>query len=269
MRSEEVVWHGKKIESWGAFHRVVKPGRKLLARLERFPDAVLVAGCQRSGTTATTRLLARAEGVGDYRFGKDDELDAALLLSGYADLPATGRACLQTTYLNDRLEEYFEHDGFRLVWLIREPRSVIYSMLFNWRRGALRRLYAACGRAEEKAQSSPWLGMDGDLFRSSFEMACAAYAAKTAQIFELARRLGSDRFLVLDYNDLVLDKERLLPMLFRFAELPFRQDFIEGLHSQALSRARWSKRQAERIEATCRPVYERARELTLGAAAVA
>jgi hypothetical protein len=268
MRSDKVVWHGKKIATWAQFHRSVKPGRKLLARLERFPDPVLVAGCQRSGTTATTRLLARAEGVGDYRFGKDDELDAALLLSGYADLPVTGRACFQTTYLNDRLDEYFEHDGFRLVWLIREPRSVVYSMLFNWRRGALRRLYAACGRAED-TRAPAFRGFDADLLRSSFEKACAAYAAKTAQVFELTRRLGSDRVLVLDYNDLVLDKEQLLPALFAFAGLPFRRELGEGLHSQALSRARWSDRQAERIDMTCRPVYERARELALGAAVTA
>lgn len=267
MRNDEAVWHGKKIATWAEFHRSVKPGRKLLARLGRYPDPVLVAGCQRSGTTAATRLLARADGVGDYRFGDDDELDAALLLCGYADLPVTGRACFQTTYLNERVEEYFEHDGFRLVWLIREPRSVVYSMLFNWRRGALQRLYAACGRDERRGRA--FLGLDGDVFRSSFERACAAYAAKTAQVFELTRRLGPDRLLVLDYNDLVVDKEQLLPELFRFAGLPFQKSLGEGLHARALDRARWSSRQAERIEAVCRPVYERARELALGATAAA
>jgi hypothetical protein len=263
MRNDNVTWHGKKIASWSEFHRRVKPGRKLLARLEHFPDPVLVAGCQRSGTTAATRLLALADGVGDYRFGKDDELDAALLLSAYVDMPVTGRGCFQTTYLNDRVEEYFEHENFRLIWLIREPRSVIYSMLFNWRRGALRRLYAACGGAR-RADGTTLLGIDRDLFRSRFEKACAAYAGKTAQVFDLVRWLGDDRILVLDYNDLVLDKARLLPELFRFAGLPFRKELGDALHSRALDRARWSPRQAAHIEEVCRPVYDRARELAFG-----
>jgi hypothetical protein len=259
MNSINVTWHGRKIGSWAQFHKHVKPGRKLLAQLEVFPDPVFVAGCQRSGTTAVARMLYRADGVGRYRFGKDDELDAALLLSGYAEVPITGRGVFQTTYLNDRVSEYFEHDRFRLIWILREPRAVVYSMLFNWRRGALRRLYEACGREPREERPAGFFGRDADLFRSRLDKACAAYSAKTQQTFELIERLGSDRLLVVDYNELVLNKEALMPEIFEFAGLEFRDEFLESLHAGSLSRARWEGDKAERIDRLCRPVYERAR----------
>lgn len=258
MKSINVTWRGRKIGSWSQFHKHVKPGRKLLARLEHYPDPVLVAGCQRSGTTAVARMLYMADGVGRYRFGKDDELDAALLLAGYVDMPVTGRGVFQTTYLNDRVSEYFEHDDFRLIWILREPRAVIYSMLFNWRRGALRRLYDACGREQQDRQGGGFLRMDSDLFRSRLDKACAAYAAKTEQTFQLIERLDSSRLLVVNYNELVLNKEVLMPKIFEFAGLEFRDEFLESLHAGSLRRARWGEDKAERIDRLCRPIYERA-----------
>src|SRR5262249_31936917 len=126
---------------------VKTPERPLLAHLDEFRDSLLIAGCQRSGTTALARLFKRADGIADCDFGEDDELDAALLLSGWVRRFTSGRHCFQTTYLNDRYSEYFEHSDFRLIWMVREPRSVVYSMLHNWRRGALNRLYDACGSA--------------------------------------------------------------------------------------------------------------------------
>ena len=84
--TEELVWHGPKIRSWGRFQTLVKDRRReLLSHLDRFPDALLVAGCQRSGTTAVARLLGSVKGMADFRFGSDDELDAALILCGYVD----------------------------------------------------------------------------------------------------------------------------------------------------------------------------------------
>jgi hypothetical protein len=257
MDTPSIIWHGPRITSWAQFHRKVKPGRKLLARLEDFADPVLIAGCQRSGTTAVARMLYQAEGVGRYRFGKDDELDAALLLSGYAEMPIAGRGVFQTTYLNDRVFEYFEHERFRLVWILREPASVIYSMLFNWRRGALTRLYDACGRDGD----GPSRGPLATAFKSRFDKACAAYLAKTRQTFELVERLGPDRVFVADYNELVLNKDDLIPRIFSFARLPFRAELLASLHAKSVRRAPWSERRAERIETLCQPVYEQAKTL--------
>lgn len=258
--STNTLWRGPKVDSWAKFHRVVKrSGVPLLGRLESFPNSVLVAGCQRSGTTAVRRLLARATGIGAYRIGIDDELDAALLLSGYVDQQIDGRGCFQTTYLNDRYHEYFAHEGYRLIWILREPASVVYSMLYNWRRAALHRLFEACGRAELPRRPAGFLGAR---LASRLEMACAAYVGKTKQTFELAEKIGSDRLMVLDYDDLVLDSSVLVPRLFEFADLRYEDALAGALHSNSVRRGkRLSPAQQARVDELCKGVYGQAREL--------
>jgi hypothetical protein len=258
--STSVSGRKPKVDTWAQFHRIVKqPGRPLLARLGRFPNSVLVAGCQRSGTTAVRRLLAKAKGVGAYRIGNDDELDAALLLSGYVDRGIDGRGCFQTTYLNDRYPEYFDHSSYRLVWILRDPASVVHSMLYNWRRAALKRLFDACGASELPARSSGFFGLP---LASRLEMACASYVGKTRQTFELAARLGGDRLIVLDYDELVLDKARLVPKLFEFAELPYEETLADTLHAHSVQRGhRLSPAQQVRVDELCTGVYREARAL--------
>jgi len=253
-----IVWHGRPIESWAAFHSIVKqPNRPLLATIDDYADPILVAGCQRSGTTALARLLKRARGMIDHAFGHDDELDGALLLSGHATRDTAGRFCFQTTYLNDRFPEYFEHSGFRLIWMLREPRSVVNSMLHNWKRGALNRLFDACG-AEVLAQrtSQPklrtWLGP------SRLDKACASYVAKTAQTSELCARLGS-RIAVVDYDELVANKLELLPQLCAFAGVAYEERLADKLHARSVGkRDQIGTQAAEYVDRFCADVYARA-----------
>lgn len=262
MQERKIVWRGPKVRTWEEFVRVVKrPDRPLLARLGVFPRPILVAGCQRSGTTAVTRLIASADGVGDFRFGGDDELDAALILSGQVETTASGRLAFQTTYLNDRFHEYFEHDGFRLVWVVRDPLSVVRSMLHHWRRGALNRLYAACGAHAARRWNDELARAPRSLLRPSrLEKACASYVGKVSQTFELAARLVPRRMIVVDYDELVLRKASLLPEIFAFLGLPYRPALAGMLHAGSVDNGRLlPAAQAAYVEATCRSVYERAR----------
>jgi hypothetical protein len=261
MLSRQIVWQGRPVHSWADFHDVVKrPEQPLLARLDDYGDSVLVAGCQRSGTTAVTRLFKKADGIADTGFGSDDELDGALLLAGYVERFSTGRHCFQTTYLNDRFLEYLDHDDFRLVWMLREPRSVIYSMLHNWRRGALNRLYAACGRQHLSADRprsllSEWMGP------SRLEKACASYVAKTHQTRVLRDKLG-DRMAIVDYDDLVSNKDTLFPQLCEFASIPYDKDLIGQLHRKSVRKGdRMPGWEAEYVDNICRPAYRDALEL--------
>jgi len=254
-----VVWNGRPIRSWAAFHSVVKqPGRPLLATLDEYSDPILVAGCQRSGTTALARLLKRADGMLDHAFGHDDELDGALLLAGHATRSTDGRFCFQTTYLNDRFGEYFEHRGFRLIWMLREPRSVVYSMLNNWKRGALNRLFDACGAealarsGERPTLSDTWLGP------SRLTKACASYVAKTEQTAELSEHLR-DRIAVVDYDELVAHKHTLLPQLCDFAGLRYDKRLADALHDRSVGkRDRLGPKDSERVDKFCSGAYERA-----------
>jgi hypothetical protein len=255
-----VVWHGRPIKSWAAFHSVVKqPDRPLLATIDGYADPILVAGCQRSGTTALARLLKSSRGMVDHTFGHDDELDGALLLSGHATRDTAGRFCFQTTYLNDRFREYFEHSGFRLIWMLREPRSVVNSMLHNWKRGALNRLFDACGaevltQRASQPKSRTWLGP------SRLDKACASYVAKTAQTFELCARLGP-RIAVVDYDELVASKLELLPQLCAFAGAAYEPRLADKLHARSVGkRDQLGTRAAEYVDRFCGDVYTRALE---------
>jgi hypothetical protein len=235
----------------------------LLVRLEDFYHPVLVAGCQRSGTTAVARLLNRADGMVDYRFGKDDELDAALILSGGVEhQPQPGRYCFQTTYLNESYAEYFERRGhYQLIWVVREPQAVVYSMVHNWKRFALNELFDACGKDllddAVAARYRRWKGLSV----GAFERACLSYNAKVSQLFHLARELSAEELMVVDYNDVVGRKEEIVPVLFRFAGLPYRPVLTDGLHSRSLKTRQISVRQQALIDTWCSPVYERARAL--------
>ena len=135
------------INTWKRFARDVRAGKcKLLKELPKFDNSILVAGCQRSGTTALSRVITTSNGMVNYWFGKDDELDAALILSGNVHHVPRGRYCFQTTYLNECYIEYFDHlQKHRLIWIIRNPFSVIYSMMYNWGSFAFNELFDACG----------------------------------------------------------------------------------------------------------------------------
>lgn len=259
--SARVIWHGRPVYSWAAFHRDVKrPGEPLLATLDDFPDSILVAGCQRSGTTALTRMIKGSGSIEDIRYGADDELDDALVLAGRAETPGCGRRCFQTTYLNDRSHEYLEHDSFRLIWILREPRSVVRSMLYNWKRAALNRLYDACCRSHP-AEASRRSSTGGYFGPSSLEKACASYLAKTEQTFALREALG-DRMLILDYDELVRQKATLVREVCTFADIPFEPVLLDSLHSASVSLGtRLSRRAAERIDDRCRSIYRAASAL--------
>ena len=118
----------ERVASWTDFYAAMAE-RKLLARLDDYPDALLIAGCDWSATTAITRLFKRLPCFADSSWGHDDELDGALLLANGAEDVVPGRHCFQTTYLRERYREYFEHERFKLVWIIREPRSAVRSLL--------------------------------------------------------------------------------------------------------------------------------------------
>jgi len=247
------------VQAWRSFGREVRSDGGLLKSLAEYPDAVLVAGCQRSGTTMLARLITGSSGMVNYYFGIDDEHDAALLLAGKVKKPQAGRYCFQTTYLNERYVEYLNTDAtFRLIWVVRNPYAVVCSLLYNWERFALNELFEACGVAcldEPVMRRYKRFGVHGV---SRLERACYAYAGKTAQALELAASLPSTRFCVVDYDRIVQSKDDSLSGIYRFIGLPYDREYAEHIHSQSLDKSeRLSAHQRQLIEQLCMPVYER------------
>jgi hypothetical protein len=252
------------IKTWKKFSRVVRSGgNKLLSRLGDFPDSVLIAGCQRSGTTMLSRIVTSSEGMVNYWFGHDDELDAALILSGSVNHVQRGRYCFQTTYLNECVGEYYDHhDGYKLVWVVRQPFSVIHSMLYNWKNFALNELFEGCATdfLDEKEQKRyRRFGVWGV---SRLRRACLSYCGKVSQLFELYKRLPTDQLMVVDYDTLVSRKEELLPKLYRFIDLPYRVEYADMIHNKSISKhSRLSKKAHSTIEETCLHTYKEAGKL--------
>ena len=247
-----------RYRTWRRFHRGVrKPGLPLLKSLPRYARCVLVAGCQRSGTTMLTRLLAGSPGFTRLALTVDDELDAALALAGLIDLPPDRRYCFQTTYLNECFGDYAQLSvSQRLIWVLRNPYSVVYSMLHNWDRFALNELYAGCGMplvdsARLRRTRLPW-----PFGPSRMEKACFSYHGKAAQILSIRRLLRPEQLLVVDYDKLVAAPDAWLPRILAFADVPY-----DALYARQVQRGpnrkadRLSRRARRRIERLAWPTY--------------
>ncbi len=193
----------------------------MLVRAKDFRHPILVSGCQRSGTTALTRLITRSPEITALPESRDEELAAAWILSGHAPLDAgAGRYCFQTTYVNECYCEYLERVGnFKLVWLLREPTAVVRSMVYNWKRDALNELFLAVGRP----YLSPWERSRVQVFGacgiSPVKRACYAYLGKTLQLFDIAPILGPEKLWIGDYRDLLERPGPFMASLTRFLGL--------------------------------------------------
>ena len=223
---------------------------------------MLVAGCQRSGTTMLSRVITQSDGMVKYWFGHDDELDAALILSGQESHDPKGRYCFQTTYMNQCYREYFEHPGkFQLIWVLRNPYSVVYSLAYNWSRFARNELFHACGVGAMSGNDRECFDRYGAWLIGKLRRACYSYNGKVSQLFELAGQLDERTLMVVDYDELVRAKEKLLPLVYDFIQLPYQPRYAEAIHSKSLKKAeRFNDRQHMLVEAICEPVYARARD---------
>lgn len=247
-------------DTWPAFARRVRGGQeKLLPRLDDYPDSVLVTGCQRSGGTMLARVITRSQGMVNYWFGKDDELDAALVLSGWAKEPCRGRYCFQTTYLNECYPEYFEHPGHRIIWSLRNPHSVVYSMVYNWKNFALDELFLTCGYGEMDHADRIRFQRFGLLGIPRLRRAAYAYNGKVGQLFALKRGYPADRLAVLEYDQLVREKTRLLPDLYQFIGLPYQSQYADPISPRSLNKKDGLKAgEARVVDEICMPVYRAA-----------
>jgi hypothetical protein len=258
----------RRYSTWSKFHNGPRRRGILLKRLGKYPDAVLVAGCQRSGTTMLTRIIAQSTGFRGLALTDDDELDAALALCGEIDLPGQARYCFQTTYLNEAYREYGTMgSSHRLIWVIRNPYSVVHSMIHNWKRFALSELYEACGLDGVKSGRLQRTGLPWPLGPSRLEKACLSYSAKTMQILEIRKLIAPARIFVADYDQMVRSPGVWLHAIFRFIDEPFNDAYGSMVRDDSIGKANAlsaSKRQL--IEELCEPAYRTCLNLVSGAA---
>lgn len=237
---------GQAIASWLDFYEALAD-EPLLGELDRYPKALLISGCDWSAATAVTRLFKRIPTFADSSWGYDDELDGALLLAGWRPRSAGGRHCFQTTYVRERYREYFEHEGFRLVWIVREPRAAVRSLLTS--RDHTLPARAVLGLSGKSA---------GGQGISRLEKACAAYVASMGQTLEIKERLGS-RVAIVDYDELAADRDRLLPALCRFASVGCDASVLRHLHGKSVRKSTLLPWEQAIVDEVALPAYRRAR----------
>lgn len=248
-----------RYEEWPRFHNGPRQDpAPLTTAIARYPDAVLVAGCQRSGTTMLTRLIARSRGFRPLALTHDDELDAALALRGLVDLPSGSRYCLQTTYLNERYPEYSRMlAGQRLIWVVRKPDSVVHSMVHNWRRWALNELYEA-SRAEA-VRRVPSIEAPKRWWRfgpSRAEKARVAYVGKSAQILQIRDIVPAHQLLVVEYDDLVQSPGVWLPLVFEFIGSAWDPSYAQMVRGDSVRKAeRMSESMRREVDRVAMPIY--------------
>jgi hypothetical protein len=258
-------WNSNEyITTWLQFNSVVRNnGNNLLKRLHEFPNSILVTGCQRSGTTMIARIITQSDGMTNYWFGPDDELDSALILSGYVDHRPQGRYCFQTTYINNWYhEDYLQLRQHKVLWVLRNPYSVVYSMLYNWKDIALSGLFKMCGVSQLTGPDA-WLykllGLKGV---SRLHQACYIFNGKISQLFDLRQNLGPDSLMVVDYDDMITRKEIVLPAIYKFINLKYREDYSQKIHSESLLKAKdLSRGERLTVRQMCEPLYLKTRDL--------
>lgn len=259
-----IMQHKCHIKTWKQFDKKVRPEMSnLLKNLDNFSNSVLVTGCQRSGTTILSRIITQSDGMVNFWFGKDDELDGALILSGLVNYTKPGRHCFQTTYLNECYHEYFNYsNGHKIIWVLRNPLSVVYSLLYNWERRPLNGLFDGCGvhllNDKQKIRYEKY----GHWVINRLSKACLSYNGKTQQLFEIKERLGDRKVMVVEYEDLVLKGEKVLSAIYDFLELQYKPSYTDKISLKSLSKAdRLSFAKKAFIEKNCMPIYEKAKTL--------
>lgn len=246
------------IDTWRKFAARVRARQdRLLTELHRFDDPILVTGCQRSGGTMLSRVITGSASMTKFWFSKDEELDAALILSGAVDYHGTGRHCFQTTYLNERWREYLQQARpFRMVWTLRNPQSVVYSMVYNWKRFALNEVFVHCGLEHMNGADRYNLQRCGVLGVPPIRRAAYAFVGKVSQLLQLSQAWPDGRLTVLDYDQLVRHKTDLLPILYQRLGLAYQGAYAEPISERSLGKKeQLSAAERDEVDRLCGPVF--------------
>ena len=256
------------ITTWRQFTEEVRSqGCQLLSRLDEFPNSILVTGCQRSGTHMLSGVISQSEGIANDWIQVDIELDSALVLSGYRELTPQGRYCFQTTYINECVHEYYEHtNGHQILWVLRNPVSVVYSMLYNWGSNNPNRVFQTCG-LQVMSGRDKWMykffGLKGV---SMLRRGCWGYIGKTSQVYELLANLGPEKVMVVDYDEVVTRKDVLLPQIYEYIGLTYKAEYAQFIYSKSIDKKRrLSNKEISTVMSLCDPFYQKTRQLiTIG-----
>jgi hypothetical protein len=146
-----------------------------------------------------------------------------------------------------------------MVWTLRNPQSVVTSMVYNWKRFALDELFLACGFAEmdhvDRVAFLRW----GKWGVPPLRRAAYAFVGKVKQLPVLAASLPAERLVVLEYDTLVRGRARWLPVLYQRLGMRYEPRHAELVSERSLGkRDRLTPSQVDEVERICGGAYRRA-----------
>lgn len=238
--------------------RIRSRGCCLLHAANTFEKPIFVSGCQRSGTTLVTSLISASPDIANSHRGRDEELAGAYVLCGETNPGRPGRYCFQTTYLNECYLEYLSIDGhFNLIWVLRNPESVIYSMVYNWARFPLNELFLGCGKPFMTEEDANAFRRNGLLALSPIKRASYAFIGKAQQFLFLSERLPTQMITPIEYESLVSSPAETVTALCRHLRLSDRDiGSAASINKENLGKAiNLCKPNRETIRRLCAPVY--------------
>ena len=157
-------------------------------------------------------------------------------------------------------QEYFEHQkGHKVIWVLRNPYSVVYSMMNNWGRFAFNELFDACGVSLLNQENFKMYSKFGKFVIPKTKRACLSYVGKVSQLFNLEKELNKGSFKIIEYDNLVRNSSVILPEIYSFIHLEYKEEYSSKLHMKSLNKAqKLSKKQKELIDELCIPTYNNA-----------
>ncbi|MDT4291640.1 sulfotransferase [Methylomonas sp. MO1] len=249
----------KKIDTWKKFSKHIRSrNTDLLKGLSYYPEAILVGGCQRSGTTMISNAIMQGEGI-----EKLSELDSALVLAEVVGPNLNGNYCFQTTYINERFYEYWKYGKKnKLVWMVRNPYSVVYSLTRFSERFCLDELFLGCGKHVMNKSDQVKFDRFGSFAINRIRRACYSYNAKVNQLVSILQNLDEERVIVVDYDELVKDKCVILASIYKFFGIHYKPEFSELINEKSIGKAsNLSKDTRFLIDSLSGPYYDLAKKL--------
>ena len=163
-----------------------------------------------------SRLITLSADLTNFWVSRDEELDAALILAGQTNGTANCTIVFKH-FLERRYAEYKEHQNHYILWMLRNPASVIYSMVYNWKRFALNELFINCGLTEltPAPRFRVLFQRKGASGFSKVRQACYAYNGKVKQLDWLVNNYSPQRLVVIEYDHFVATPDHYLENLFK------------------------------------------------------
>jgi len=137
-------------------------------------------------------------------------------------------------------------------------------MKYNWGRFAFEELFDACGYPLLDDIEKQKYKLCGQRMISKTQRACLSYNGKVLQAIELMKVLGPVNMLIVDYDELVGNKQILLPKIYKFIQLLYKAHYADKLHEHSLDKAsRLTSRERNLISQLCIPVYEKIKKSSM------